>query len=438
MKPVVYLFSFFLFYNSLPATAQGNSLLWKISGNGLAASSYLYGTMHSRDARVFRLADSVMAAFEACDAFAMEIVIDDASRFNIRQGLFMDTSYSLNKLLTTAQYDSADQYCRARTGESIRNYERMKPVYTAAILSQFAYTPADSTNNDNAYFLDEYFQHLAMDQQKKVQGLETIAEQLHVFDVLSYHDQAMMLMETVRRSGKESNSYNEMIGYYLDNDLVRMMAFENDYSLPDSLYDGLITMRNHRMADRIDTMIKKQSTFIAVGAGHLGDAEGLVNLLRDKGYQVLPLIPGYSSYLPNGWYRKTSVKNKFTADFPSMPLLSWENTSTQKAWHYSSLSSTYTTEKHSYDIYVSNGIQDSVLDHVLEHHFKMKVFHDKTMPDAARSNQQQLELKTTDGRSCAVQCYEKNNTVYVMLYTYRKKINKEYRNRFFDSFQLLP
>ena len=438
MKPVAFLFSFFLLYNSLPVAAQGNSLLWKISGNGLVAPSYLYGTMHTRDARVFRLADSVMSAFESCDAFAMEIVIDDDSRFNIRQGLFMDTSYSLDKLLSTAQYDSADQYCRARTGESIRNYERLKPVYTAAILSQFAYSAADSANNDNAYFLDEYFQHLAMDQQKKVQGLETIAEQLHVFDVLSYHDQAMLLMETVRRSGKESNSYNEMVRYYLNNDLVRMMAFENDYSLPDSLYDGLITIRNHRMADRIDTMIKKQSTFIAVGAGHLGDAEGLVNLLRDKGYLVLPMIPSYGSYLPNGWYRKTSLPNKFVADFPAMPQVSREEAGTQQAWHYSSLSSTYTMEKHSYDLYVTNGMQDSVLDRVLQFHFKMKVYHDKSIPDYGHNNQQQFELKTTDGRSCDVQCFEKNNIVYVMLYTYRKKLNKEYRNRFFDSIQLLP
>lgn len=427
-----------VFYQHNTASAQGNSLLWKITGNGLSAPSYLYGTMHTRDARVFRLADSVPAAFESCEAFAMEIVIDDDSRFNIMQGLFMDTSYSLNRLLTAAQYDSVDRYCRARTGESIRNYERLKPVYTAAILSQSVYSSADSADNNNTYFLDEYFQHLAMEQEKNVQGLETIAEQLHVFDVLSYADQAMMLMETVRQSGKESNTYNEIVRYYLDNDLVRMMSFENDFSLPDSLYDGLITIRNHRMADRIDTMIKKHSTFIAVGAGHLGETEGLVNLLRDKGYSVLPVIPSYNNYLANGWFRKSSPQNKFRADFPVLPWLSSEKIGSLTAMHYSATSSTYSTEKHSYDLYVGSGLQDSVLRSVIQHQFKMPVFFDKTIADTVHNNRLQFELKTTDGRNCHVHCYEKSGTVYVLLYTYRKKYNKEFRNRFFTSFQLLP
>ncbi|MEO6167859.1 MAG: TraB/GumN family protein [Chitinophagales bacterium] len=423
------------FVNS--AAAQGNSLLWKISGNGLLTPSYLYGTMHTKDARVFRLADSVLTAFESCEAFAMEVIIDDASKMNILQGLFMDTSYSLKNLLTTEQYDSADQYCRKNTGQSIKNYENLKPVYTAAILSQFVYNPSDSTGDDQQYFLDEYFQHLASGQQKKVHGLETIAEQLHVFDVLSYPHQAELLMQTVRRSNKEAKSYDQMVRYYLDNDLVKMMSFENDYSLPDSLYDGLITVRNHRMADRMDTMIKKRSTFVAVGAGHLGETEGLVNLLRDKGYTVLPVIPTYTNYLPNGWYRKISFKDHCKVDFPSVPLTSNEKISASPFMHYSAVGSTYATEKHDYDVYIGEGRQDSVLLHVLQHHYQMKVFLDKISPDALHDNKFELLLETTDGRNCTVQCFERNQQVYVLLYTYKRKVNKEFRTRFFSSFQLL-
>ncbi|MGB3075702.1 MAG: TraB/GumN family protein [Chitinophagales bacterium] len=419
------------------ACAQGNSLLWKITGNGLSTTSYVYGTMHSKDARVFKLADSVFTAFESCDAFAMEIIIDDASRLNIMKGLFMDTSYTLKKLLTTEQYDSADQYCRQHTGESIKNFENLKPVYTAAILSQFMYSHSNSIDDDQQYFLDEYFQHLAMNQQKKIKGLESIAEQMHVFDVLSYQDQAALLMQTVRKSADEANSYDQMVRYYLDNDLVKMMSFENDFSLPDSLYDGLITIRNHRMAERIDTMIKKQSTFIAVGAGHLGETEGLVNLLRDKGYSVLPVLPAYTNYLPNGWYRKASIKNKFVADFPTVPQMSKEEIAASQLCHYSSTASTYTTEVHQYDLYVGYGRQDSVLKSVLQHHYEMKIVLDEIKPDTLNSNKFQLLLETTDGRNCTVQCFEKNNRVYVLLYTYKRKVNKEFRNRFFSSFQLL-
>ena len=49
---------------------------------------------------------------------------------------------------------------------------------------------------------------------------------------------------------------------------------------------ALITDRNKNMADRIDLLMKKQSIFIAVGAAHLGGEEGLVNLLKRKGYTL--------------------------------------------------------------------------------------------------------------------------------------------------------
>lgn len=428
----------YLLCYSITATAQGNSLLWSISGNGLLHTSYLYGTMHTRDARVFKFADSVLTAFESCENFAMEIIVDDASRFSILQGLYMDTSYTLRKLLSPAQYDSVDQYCRQRTGDGIVTYERLKPIYTAAILSQFMNSNEGLHENEKQYFLDEYFQHLAINQQKKVEALETVGEQLHVFDVMNYEQQAALLMETVRHAGDSVNSFEQMVGYYLDNDLVKMMSYENDFSLPDSLYDGLITIRNHRMADRIDTMIRHHSTFVAVGAGHLGASEGLVNLLRDKGYVVLPVIPTYANHLPNGWYRNTSAKNHFTAVFPTMPQLGIENDSTDRLWHYASFSNAYTTETHQYDLYVANGRQDQLLKKILSHHFASQLITDTVTSDKANNNRFETTLEISDGRTCNLLCFEKKQTVYVLLYTYKRKANKEFRNRFFSSFEILP
>lgn len=419
------------------AYSQGNSLLWKISGNGLSSPSYLYGTMHTTDARVFKLADSVLMAFEYCDLFVMEVIIDDASKLNILQGLYMDTSYSLKKLLSPMQYDSVDQYCRKNTGQSIKNFERLKPVYTAAILSQSVYSQSDTAANAHQYFLDEYFQRQAMSQQKKVQGLETIAEQMLVFDVLSYPHQAELLMQTVRKTENDTKSYDQMVRYYLDNDLVKMMSFENDFSLPDSLYDGLITARNRRMADRMDTFMHRQSAFVAVGAGHLGEEEGIVNLLRDKGYTVLPVLPTYHNYLANGWYRKTAAKDQFKADFPEVPMVSTEQLHIGTVQRYSSTAAPYPTEQQDFSVYAGKGSIDSLLRPVLQHHFKMNVPENAISTESISDNHLQLILETTDGRHCAVQCFEKNNHVYIMLYTYKRKLNKEFRNRFFGSMQIL-
>ena len=60
---------------------EANTLLWKISGNGIGNPSYLFGTMHLTDDRLFNLGDSLLKAIEASDGFAIEVNPDDFSPF---------------------------------------------------------------------------------------------------------------------------------------------------------------------------------------------------------------------------------------------------------------------------------------------------------------------------------------------------------------------
>jgi uncharacterized protein YbaP (TraB family) len=50
-----------------------NTLLWRISGHGLSKPSYLFGTLHLQDKRLFNFGDSLYQSIEAVDGFALEI-----------------------------------------------------------------------------------------------------------------------------------------------------------------------------------------------------------------------------------------------------------------------------------------------------------------------------------------------------------------------------
>lgn len=68
--------TFFALLTTQYASGQSRSnysLLWQISGNGLASPSFLFGSAHVKDNRAFQFSDSVMLALEACDLFALEI-----------------------------------------------------------------------------------------------------------------------------------------------------------------------------------------------------------------------------------------------------------------------------------------------------------------------------------------------------------------------------
>lgn len=163
--------AFIIFLFPFHCSGQGNSLLWRISGKNLQHPSYLYGTMHSSDSRVFHFADSVLPHFEQCEAFAMEVVLDENTQSTIMQNVFMEKGGTLKALLTQPQYDSVQWFAMKNAGLSISVLNKMKPLYVAMLIELMS--TADSLQNAGI-FLDEYFQINATAQRKKVIGIETV------------------------------------------------------------------------------------------------------------------------------------------------------------------------------------------------------------------------------------------------------------------------
>ncbi|MBA3647734.1 MAG: TraB/GumN family protein [Chitinophagales bacterium] len=441
-QSILSLFSLYLLIGSC-CVAQGNSLLWEISGNGIHSPSYLYGTMHSRDNRVFHLADSVMIKFEKCEAFAMEVVIDNALQGKVMDAILMDSSHSLIRLLNEAQFDSVDAYCKKNFGYSISFFNKVKPIYTAVLLSQAESEDNDSLHAKKLLFLDQYLQTMAMHQHKKIYGLETAEEQLLIFDALSYKDQACILMQTIRKTGSDVSEYEEMMKYYTGNNLVKMMEFENDFSLPDTLFNALFTRRNHRMCEHIDSIIKSFSTFIAVGAGHLGGEKGLVSLLREKGFTVIPVIPSYKNYLETGWYQFTSPQNLFTIQFPEPPELTVDRRDSLDLFLYTSPIAV-TEKSNLYSVYIINYTNIKPDSEKFFFENPSALFPDETVIPGhvekilwndwpARSTTYVMK----GGKMITVLAIQMKNKLVILKAEDTKKITRLNRERFYNSFKLV-
>ena len=335
-RPLLYRSFFISFFILLVISysnlfAQGNSLLWRITGKNLDEPSYFYGTMHTRDPRVFRFADSVVNAFQRCNAFAMEVVIDSSTMNLAMKHVFMSDGTTLRGLLSDAQYDSVDRACIKYLGISAASLNTIKPIYTGVLLNEGSVTDTIKSTG-RQFFLDQYFEDMARKQYMPVYGLESADEQFRVLDLMTYPQQAELLMQSLRYSDNDTLNMGGMIGYYLDNDLYQMLKFTNDYHLPDSIYDAFITKRNYVMSNRVDSLIQITNTFVAIGAAHLGGKEGLVELLRNKGYTVVPVIPTYNSYLSDGWYRYSEPYHSWSVDFPQPPEITFTSYESLNYW----------------------------------------------------------------------------------------------------------
>lgn len=266
------------------AVKYTRGLLWKIEAPG-ARSSYLFGTIHSDDRRVTALPEPVIKALDASSRFTMEAIIDGEGLVHMAEAMHFSDGRTLEQVVGKKLYAESVKALAAR-GIPTLGVEKQKPWAVMMALSM----PPPKTGE----YLDLILQDRATRQNKPVSGLETIQEQLAVFDELPLPDQVALLKEAVQEQDIFEKELEEMIGAYLVRDIAALAeAGAKHKPVNDRLYrsvmDRLLTQRNTRMAARLGPILKDGSAFIAVGAAHLPGESGLLNLLEQAGYRVTPV-----------------------------------------------------------------------------------------------------------------------------------------------------
>ena len=259
-----------------------HGLLWKIQGSG-AAPSYLFGTMHSEDPEVVRLPTAVQQAFDKSRGLTLEVVLDPQSLLAMTSGFMLGDGSTLESHIGASLYKRVVS-AMAVYGMPEVIVSTMKPWAVAVTLM----TPP----GESGVVLDLHLYQRAVAAGKPVDGLETPLEQLSVFDELSESDQVALLKDTLDNLPDVQDMLDDLKNAYLARDLARLTAI-NDAAMRDSdpqlvarFTNKLITRRNHRMAERMQSRLRSGGRFIAVGALHLPGRDGLLRLLSQQGYTL--------------------------------------------------------------------------------------------------------------------------------------------------------
>jgi uncharacterized protein YbaP (TraB family) len=117
--------------------------------------------------------------------------------------------------------------------------------------------------------------------------LETLDFQVGIFEKISVEEQVKMVFG--KKQDISLTGYNEMLSAYKAGDLNKVSAMTNADTSFTKFREEFLTDRNAAWIPKIDEIIKKQSAFIAVGTAHLPGEQGVIALLRKRGYTVKPL-----------------------------------------------------------------------------------------------------------------------------------------------------
>lgn len=257
-------------------------ILWKVDGAG-GRPSYLLGTIHSGDSRVMKLPSQVVTSFDQAESFSGEVEMDAASMLKVSEAMFFTDGSTLK--------DSLDSELYSQTIILMANYglpevvvQRMKPWAVATTLSL--------PNNSSGVVLDSQLYNDAMMQGKRVYGLETVAEQVSALESIPHKLQIEMLRSAVRQYPELDSIIEQLVQAYLKRDLTALEQIseeslrKEDKRVAEIFTAEVVNKRNRRMLSRMQPRLREGNAFIAVGALHLPGEQGLLNLLRKKGYKV--------------------------------------------------------------------------------------------------------------------------------------------------------
>lgn len=253
-------------------------LLWSATTPG-GQRSVILGTMHVADARVLAIADVARKELERSTLFVMEVVLDASAVDTLQSAMFYSDGRKLRDLLGADLFERTAARM-SRYGVSADAADAMKPWAAFTTLSM----PAGL---DGAP-LDLMLMSEARAAGKTVKGLETVNDQIAVFESLSEHDQTEMLLEIACHYDVFQGEIEQMIERYAARDLEGLfdLSLKRIDKRREVFLDALLWQRNDRMVERLLPILDAGAAFIAVGALHLAGNRGILERLEQLGYRV--------------------------------------------------------------------------------------------------------------------------------------------------------
>lgn len=271
-------------------TGKEYQLLWEIKAKGNKRTSYVFGSMHSNDPRLFNFPDSLYTAFASVDAVVLETDVTQIyDQYDVRLNLF--------------NFDLFDKK---------RSFASSKKA------TQTVYGSEDG----RPQFLDAYFQQAGYCGGKGFYELETVQDQLKLAENPE-------LFNTRTAINGLFFTKEAFIQTYINGDIASLTnMLKSQFKSTPEAYDELITKRNQVMAKGLDTLMRKQSVFCAIGSGHLYGSDGVLQLLRQKGFSVRPVQATYNNStatakkLVQSWrsYSVADEENSFRMTFGGKPI----------------------------------------------------------------------------------------------------------------------
>ncbi|MBS1600657.1 MAG: TraB/GumN family protein [Bacteroidetes bacterium] len=262
------------------------TLLWEITGNGLKKPSYLFGTMHVSSKMAFHLSDSFYVGIKNAEVVALELDPqlwqDQLFRYqNMQTNLRQYTQGSPNNYLNEKSFQL----------EKYENKLKLALSEEPTIINGLLYrTFQPKADFEEDTYLDLYIYQTGKKLGKQATGVENYFQ---TEKLILEATQDMMKDKKKRNPDADGESFYDLERKtqeaYRKGDLDMLDSLERLMQPSAAYLEKFLYRRNEIQADAVDSIVKKHSLFVGVGAAHLPGKRGVIEILRKKGYTLRPI-----------------------------------------------------------------------------------------------------------------------------------------------------
>lgn len=236
--------------------------------------------MHMICEEDFEIKSKVLKALEKCSAYYMEVDLGSASEL----GLMEDNQLNQGNLtdgLSEKQTKELEEILASQFQLTLDEANELPP---AALAGQIA---ADAMGCDQFKIAEMELLMIAHNMGLKTGGIETAQEQM---DIAKKVFGGRELLSQLKSASSYKRLFAAMVKSYRNENLKELANLVTDKRfMTKGAYQILVKNRNKKWSKRIPPLIQQQSTFIAMGAGHLPGEEGVIHLLREQDFSVNPV-----------------------------------------------------------------------------------------------------------------------------------------------------
>lgn len=266
-----------------PNTAR--NMLWRVQSG--ANVIYLLGSVHLLPATMYPLASPIERAFDSSGSLIFELNLDSATQGGasmqiLQLGMYTD-GRTLRENISKATYKQLSKRLK-KLGYDVGMFERFKPWMVAFTLMGLG---SQEGGFEAQYGIDAYFQGRAKKEHKPISGLETVEDQISIFSDLPETEQEKFLKQTLDAKGS-TKELDVIVKAWKKGDAEPLIKLLDQYVVDDStLYERMLFRRNRNWMPTIERLIASgDRTMVVVGTLHLVGDQGIVAMLRRKGYSV--------------------------------------------------------------------------------------------------------------------------------------------------------